>query len=92
MFVIADGFPAGAGYSGEDGQKHVKSVCKFVRDRLKIGLYAFGVGLEGREAHFKEQYGADKTVFVTKVIKCLPQITRFLRNMLQKERKLVSVE
>lgn len=92
MFVIADGFPAGAGYSGDDGQKHVKSVCKFVRDRLKIGLYAFGVGLEGQEAHFKEQYGADKTVFVTKVIKCLPQITRFLRNMLQKERKLVSVE
>jgi cobalamin biosynthesis protein CobT len=47
LFVIADGFPAGAGYGGETAQKHVTSVCKFTRDRLKIGTYAFAVGVNG---------------------------------------------
>lgn len=92
LFVIADGMPAGCGYHGDDAQKHVKSVCKFVRDRLKINLYAFGVGIGTRNYAFTEQYGADKTMLVPNVMKCLPQIARFLRNMMQKERRLVSVE
>lgn len=91
LFVIADGLPAGSGYGGADAQKHVKSVCKFIRNRLKIGLYAFAVGIHGYEQkNFKDQYDENHIVFVNNVMKCLPQIVRFLRNTLQKEKKLVT--
>jgi len=91
LFVIADGLPAGSGYGGNEAQKHVKSVCKFVRTRLKIGLYAFAVGISDyQKKHFKDQYDEKHIVFVDNVMKCLPQIVRFLRNALQKEKKLVS--
>lgn len=93
LFVIADGLPAGAGYGGETAAKHVTSVCKFTRDRLKIGTYAFAVGVSGHyQQMFKRQYGENHVVFVDRVMKCLPQIVRFLRNALQQERKLVAVE
>jgi len=93
LFVIADGFPSGAGYGGETAQKHVTSVCKFTRDRLKVGTYAFAVGVNGHhQTAFKKQYGENHVVFVSDVMKCLPQIVRFLRNALQQERKLVSVD
>lgn len=90
LFVIADGLPAGHGYGGESAAKHVTSVCKFTRDRLKIGTYAFAVGTHGhQQAKFRQQYGDKHVVFVDNVRKCLPQIVRFLRNALQQERKLV---
>lgn len=93
LFVIADGLPAGAGYGGETAAKHVTSVCKFTRDRLKIGTYAFAVGVSGHyQQMFKRQYGENHVVFVDRVMKCLPQIVRFLRNALQQERKLVTIE
>lgn len=92
LFVIADGLPAGSGYGGDTANKHVASVCKFVRERLKISTYAFAVGVSTYEHDaFKRQYGADHVVFVNNVLKCLPQIVRFLRNTLQKEKKLVGV-
>jgi hypothetical protein len=92
LFVIADGLPSGSGYGGEEGVKHVTSVCRFTRDRLKIGTYAFAVGVTGHSQHsFKRQYGDKHVVFVNQVQKCLPQIVRFLRNALQQERKLVGV-
>ena len=91
LFVIADGLPAGSGYAGSDAQKHVKSVCKFIRTRLKIGLYAFAVGTSSYErTNFNAQYDENHVVFVDNVMKCLPQIVRFLRNTLQKEKKLVT--
>lgn len=91
LFVIADGLPAGAGYGGNEAEKHVTSVCKFIRERMKIGLYAFAVGISDHQRPtFKRQYGENNTVFVNNVMKCLPQIVRFLRNTLQKEKKLVS--
>lgn len=92
LFVIADGLPSGHGYGGETAEKHVTSVCKFVRDRLKIGLNAFAVGVGMQKAAFKRQYGDDHVVFIDDLMKCLPQIVRFLRNTLQKERKLVGLE
>jgi len=93
LFVIADGLPSGAGYGGEEGCKHVTSVCKFTRDRLKIGTYAFAVGVSGHyQSNFKRQYGDKQVVFVDRVSKCLPQIVRFLRNAMQQERKLVGIE
>lgn len=93
LFVIADGLPAGAGYGGDTAEKHVTSVCKFTRDRLKIGTYAFAVGVNGHyQQKFKRQYGDNHVVFVDRVMKCLPQIVRFLRNALQQERKLVAIE
>lgn len=93
LFVIADGLPAGAGYGGETAAKHVTSVCKFTRERLKIGTYAFAVGVHGAsQAYFKRQYGENHVVFVDRVMTCLPQIVRFLRNALQQERKLVTIE
>jgi uncharacterized protein with von Willebrand factor type A (vWA) domain len=93
LFVIADGLPAGRGYCGEEATKHVASVCKFVRNRLKIATYAFAVGLSKYEyPMFKKQYGDEHVVFVDDIMKCLPQIVRFLRNTLQKEKKLVGVE
>jgi cobalamin biosynthesis protein CobT len=93
LFVIADGLPSGHGYGGETAEKHVTSVCKFVRDRLKIGLNAFAVGVPNyQQGAFKRQYGEDHVVFINDIMKCLPQIVRFLRNTLQKERKLVGVE
>jgi len=92
LFVIADGLPAGHGYGGESAAKHVTSVCKFTRERLKIGTYAFAVGVQGyQQAKFRQQYGDKHVVFVDNVQKCLPQIVRFLRNALQQERKLVGV-
>lgn len=91
LFVIADGLPAGSGYGGSDAQRHVASVCKFIRNKLKIGLYAFAVGISGYERKtFKEQYDENHIVFVDNVMKCLPQIVRFLRNALQKEKQLVA--
>lgn len=91
LFVIADGLPAGSGYCGGDAQKHVKSVCKFIRTRLKIGLYAFAVGTSSYERkNFTEQYDEKHIVFVDNVLTCLPQIVRFLRNALQKEKKLIA--
>lgn len=91
LFVIADGLPHGTGYAGEDARKHVTSVCTFVRSRLKIPTYAFAVGVPNSErAHFEEQYGANNVIFLSRVSACLPQIVRFLRNALQKEKTLVS--
>ncbi|NDD52315.1 hypothetical protein EBZ39_00285 [bacterium] len=93
LFVIADGLPSGNGYGGDSAEKHVTSVCKFTRDRLKIGTYAFAVGVQGyQQEKFKRQYGDKHVVFVDNVTKCLPQIVRFLRNAMQQERKLVTVE
>lgn len=93
LFVIADGLPHGTGYAGADAQKHVKSVCSFVRTRLKIPTYAFAVGVSNGThiQSFKEQYGANNVMFLKNVTACLPQIVRFLRNTLQKEKSLVSV-
>lgn len=93
LFVLSDGLPAGRGYGGDPAQRHVTSVCKFVRERLKIGLAAFAVGISNYErTMFKAQYGDDHIVFVGDVMKCLPNIVRFLRNTLQKEKKLVSID
>ncbi|NDD53319.1 VWA domain-containing protein [bacterium] len=89
MFVIADGLPSGHGYSGDAAEKHVASVCRFVRERLKINLNAFAVVSPEYAKKFKKQYGENHVVIVNDVMKCLPQIVRFLRNALQKERKLV---
>ena len=92
LFVIADGLPAGSGYGGETAEKHVTSVCKFTRERLKISTYAFAVGVHGsQQGAFKRQYGDKHVVFVNDVAKCLPQIVRFLRNAMQQERKLVGI-
>jgi cobalamin biosynthesis protein CobT len=83
LFVIAD---------GETAEKHVTSVCKFTRERLKISTYAFAVGVHGtQQGAFKRQYGDKHVVFVNDVAKCLPQIVRFLRNAMQQERKLVGI-
>jgi nitric oxide reductase activation protein len=95
LFVISDGLPHGNGYSGEQARKHVASVCSFVRTRLKIATYAFAVGVSDYDSdsrkEFEEQYGADKMMFLSTVSQCLPQIVRFLRNALQKEKNLVDV-
>lgn len=93
LFVISDGLPHGTGYSGEQARKHVTSVCSFVRTRLKIATYAFAVGVHDPEnrREFELQYGNDKVVFLSNVMACLPQIVRFLRNALQKEKNLVNV-
>lgn len=92
LFVIADGLPHGEGYEGKDAEKHVNSVCQFVRERLKIATYAFAVGVNGsHQRKFIEQYGKNHVVFLTTVQACLPQITRFLRNSLQKEKTLVEM-
>jgi nitric oxide reductase activation protein len=90
LFVISDGLPHGAGYCGSDAKKHVASVCSFVRTRLKIPTYVFAVGASGSlKEEFVEQYGKNNVMFLTQVSKCLPQITRFLRSALQKEKSLV---
>lgn len=92
LFVIADGLPHGEGYAGKDAEKHVTSVCKFVRERLKIATYAFAVGVHGTyRDKFVSQYGRDNVMFLTNVQACLPQITRFLRNTIQKEKTLVEI-
>jgi hypothetical protein len=92
LFVIADGLPHGEGYCGPEAEKHVTSVCKFVRERLKIATYAFAVGVTGsHQAKFVSQYGRDNVMFLTNVTACLPQITRFLRNTIQKEKTLVEI-
>jgi len=92
LFVIADGLPHGEGYQGRDAEKHVTSVCKFVRERLKIATYAFAVGVHGTyRDKFVSQYGRDNVMFLTNVQACLPQITRFLRNTIQKEKTLVEI-
>ena len=92
LFVLADGLPHGEGYAGKDAEKHVTSVCKFVRERLKIATYAFAVGVHGAcRDNFVSQYGRDNVMFLTDVQACLPQITRFLRNTIQKEKTLVEI-
>lgn len=92
LFVISDGLPHGAGYCGADAKKHVASVCSFVRTRLKIPTYVFAVGAsDGLKPEFTEQYGKNNVMFLTQVSQCLPQITRFLRSALQKEKSLVDV-
>lgn len=92
LFVIADGLPHGDGYCGKEAEKHVTSVCQFVRERLKIATYAFAVGVPaGHRPKFTAQYGKDNVMFLTTVSSCLPQITRFLRNTIQKEKTLVEV-
>jgi hypothetical protein len=90
LFVIADGQPAGSGYSGKEAEKHVTSVCTYVRKKLQIATYAFAVGAFNRETEkkFREQYGADNVVFISTVKAALPKIVRFLRNALQKEKRL----
>jgi nitric oxide reductase activation protein len=92
LFVISDGLPHGSGYAGDEAKKHVTSVCSFVRNRLKIPTYAFAVGVpEYDYPAFEEQYGKDNIVFLSTVRQCLPQIVRFLRNALHKEKNLVDV-
>jgi nitric oxide reductase activation protein len=92
LFVIADGLPHGQGYSGDEAEKHVTSVCSFVRTRLKIPTYAFAVGVPTYERDsFESQYGKNNVLFLSRVQQCLPQITRFLRNALQREKTLVDV-
>lgn len=94
LFVIADGLPAGYGYHGSEATKHVQSVCRYVRDRLKINLYAFGVGLDrsGEEDMFNKQYGAKNTIFVNELTRCLPKIVTFLQNTLRKEKRTVAID
>jgi hypothetical protein len=93
LFVIADGLPAGCGYGGDTAERHVTSVCKFVRERLHVSLNAFAVGIgPPHQSVFKRQYGDNHVVFIDNVMRCLPQIVRFLRNTLQKEKQLVDVE
>jgi cobalamin biosynthesis protein CobT len=91
LFIIADGLPHGTGYCGKEAEKHVKSVCSFVRTKLKISTYAFGVGVSSRGdiAQFTSQYGENNTVFISNVKQALPKIVRFLRHVLQKEKTLV---
>jgi hypothetical protein len=91
LFIISDGLPHGAGYSGEEAQKHVTSVCSFVRTKMKIATYAFAVGQQASRDRrdFEKQYGANNTVFITSVSEALPRIVRFLRNVLQKEKTLI---
>jgi nitric oxide reductase activation protein len=91
LFIIADGLPHGTGYSGKEAEKHVKSVCSFVRTKLKISTYAFGVGVNSHSdvAQFTSQYGENNTVFISNVKQALPKIVRFLRHVLQKEKTLV---
>jgi hypothetical protein len=92
LFVIADGLPHGNGYCGDEAEKHVASVCSFVRTRLKIPTYAFAVGVSlSDRSTFEGQYGKNNVLFLAQVSQCLPQITRFLRNALQKEKTLVDV-
>lgn len=93
LFVLADGLPSGHGYGGPEAEKHVKSVCAYVRNKLKISTYAFGVGVISPNAQnsFKTQYGENNVVFIAQVRQALPKIVRFLRNVLQKERTLVDV-
>ena len=91
LFIIADGLPHGTGYCGKEAEKHVKSVCSFVRTKLKISTYAFGVGVSSHSdiAQFTSQYGENNTVFISNVKQALPKIVRFLRHVLQKEKTLV---
>jgi hypothetical protein len=92
LFVISDGLPHGRGYSGEEAEKHVASVCSFVRTRLKIPTYAFAVGVYPEDrGNFETQYGKPNVLFLSTILQCLPQITRFLRNAIQKEKTLVNV-
>lgn len=93
MFIIADGFPAGSGYGGESAEKHVTSVCSYVRTKLDISTYAFAVGnnSENERKRFEAQYGKTNVVFISTVRQALPKIVRFLRNALQKEKTLVDM-
>jgi len=91
LFVLSDGMPHGRGYAGKDAEKHVNSVCKFIRDKLKIGLYTFGVGIYScDQADFVKQYGEKYSMIVDDIMKCLPQIVRFLHNTLQQEKQLIT--
>ena len=92
LFVLSDGLPHGEGYGGDPAKKHVASVCEFVRNRLKIGTYAFAIGVDATyRGQFTRQYGKNNVMFMTNVRDCLPQIVRFIRNSLQKEKKLIDV-
>jgi hypothetical protein len=94
LFIIADGLPHGRGYEGKSAEKHVKSVCAFVRTRLKIPTYAFAVGVGEHYSDrddFIAQYGAKNVLFLSRISQCLPQITRFLRNAIKREKTLVDV-
>jgi len=93
LFVIADGLPSGSGYSGAEAQKHVTSVCTYVRTKLHIPTYAFAVGNDHprERKQFEEQYGKTNVVFISTVNEALPRIVRFLRNTLQREKTLVDV-
>ena len=93
MFIIADGFPAGSGYGGETAEKHVTSVCSYVRTKLDISTYAFAVGNNSatERKRFEAQYGKTNVVFISTVRQALPKIVRFLRNALQKEKTLVDM-
>lgn len=90
LFIIADGQPAGSGYNGHEAEKHVTSVCSYVRHKLDIATYAFAVGVPASSQKcFERQYGANNVVFISNVREALPRIVRFLRNTLQKEKTLV---
>jgi hypothetical protein len=93
LFIIADGFPAGSGYGGESAEKHVTSVCSYVRTKLDISTYAFAVGNNSvnERKRFEAQYGKTNVVFISTVRQALPKIVRFLRNALQKEKTLVDI-
>jgi hypothetical protein len=93
MFIIADGFPAGSGYGGESAEKHVTSVCSYVRTKLDISTYAFAVGNNSvtERKRFEAQYGKTNVVFISTVRQALPKIVRFLRNALQREKTLVDI-
>lgn len=91
LFVIADGLPSGSGYGGNEAERHVTSVCTYVRNKLKISTYAFGVGVHSPQhvQQFKTQYGENNIVFISTVKQALPKIVRFLRSVLHKERNFV---
>jgi hypothetical protein len=90
IFHISDGEPASSYYSGVDAIQHVDSVCQMVRSKLDTEVYGIGICNAFGDSTGRSLYGKNNYVVLDDVQSSIGIITRFLKQICNKNAKVYS--
>lgn len=88
IFHISDGEPSSSYYGGHDADKHVSNICQMVRSRLETEVYGIGICDAFESSTGKKLYGSDNYVILDDVESSIGIITRFLKQVCNKNQKV----